>query len=702
MRKVIYIILTALAVLALVLLAWWWFFRHAPPGVPTNGTFGTAANSTGGNSTGTTGANNTGTTLPQNGGTETQTNVQLGNVGASTGGTGGPGGINSTTTPGRPAAVAQGQIGVPGVIWLSGVSPGTATPTNNGFPGTVFNPIGINDILDSNPTGSSGVIPDIGISGNGQQGAGGGGGLGLAGTAAIAVGAGALVCGASTGISLAMQALGLATGEASAVAHQTPGMTLALGLLPLSVMEVNLGQVIATIGGSTALGGTTGANVGAENGSFSVNTFLGCIARTIAKIAIQQITNSVVNWINSGFKGSPSFVQDPSKFFTNVADSAAGTFIQSSALSFLCSPFQLQIKIAIAASYAQRNANSCTLTGIIKNINNFMNGNFLSGNWAGMISFTTMPTNNPYGAFMFASVSLNAATSQAKGQTQTNLLQAGGFLDFKEEVNCKDVGTTAPPTSPGKSVKPIEGPGGTHYRVCNLRTTTPGKIIETSLSKTLDGSLDGLNLAKSFDEILGALITQLLTRTLQSGLSNLSGAGGYSSNFYSPDQLQAQNLGQTLLSQMQGDVAYIQQYASIQQGSISDIENTQQQLHNLVDCWRNVASTSPKFGQAQSNAAQASSTIDALNVTINAYNDRITAANNSIIVMQQLQSQALSAGSTADVNSVTATYNTTRNSGKIPTQNDVVNAQQNRTTLQSQMNALNQQTAVKLQQCNAF
>ncbi|MCX6819927.1 MAG: hypothetical protein NT019_01400 [Candidatus Adlerbacteria bacterium] len=685
MRKVIYIILTALAVLALVLLAWWWFFRQAPTQIPTNGTFGTAANSGSTNGTRATGANNVGTTLPQNGGTETQTNVQLGNVGTATGGGGVVGGVN----------------GVPGVIWLSGVAPGTATPTNSGFPGTVFNPIGINNILDSNPTGG-GVIPDIGISGNGQQGAGGGGGLGLAGTAAIAVGAGALVCGASTGISLAMQALGLTTAAGTAAAAQAPGVVTMATLMPFSVMEVNVGQVIAEVAGTTALAGTAGAGVGAENGAFSVNTFLGCIARTIAKIAIQQITNSVVNWINSGFKGSPSFVQDPSKFLTNVADNAAGTFIQSSALSFLCSPFQLQIKIAIASSYAQRNANSCTLTGIIKNINNFMAGNFLSGNWAGMIAFTTMPTNNPYGAFMFASVSLNAATSQAKGQTQTNLLQAGGFLDFKEESNCKDVGTSAPATSPGKSVKPIEVPAGTHYRVCDLKTTTPGKIIESSLSKTLDGSLDGLNLAKSFDEILGALITQLLTRTLQSGLSNLSGAGGYSSNFYSPDQLQAQDLGQALLTQMQGDVSYIQQYASIQQGSISDIENSQQQLHNLVDCWNNVASTSPKYGLAQSNAAQASSTIDALNVTINAYNDRITAANNSIIVMQQLQSQALSAGSTADVNSVTATYNTTRNSGKIPTQNDVVNAQQNRTTLQSQMNALNQQTAVKLQQCNAF
>src|SRR4029079_9403900 len=35
-------------------------------------------------------------------------------------------------------------------------------------------------------------------------------------------------------------------------------------------------------------------------------TFLGCIVNVIAKAALAQITASVVNWINSGFNGSPS------------------------------------------------------------------------------------------------------------------------------------------------------------------------------------------------------------------------------------------------------------------------------------------------------------------------------------------------------------------------------------------------------------
>src|SRR3989344_1557050 len=80
----------------------------------------------------------------------------------------------------------------------------------------------------------------------------------------------------------------------------------------------------------------------------------------------------------------PSF----NKFFNNVGDQAAGEFIRGTGLAFLCSPFQMQIRIAVAQSYARRGAASCTLTGVIKNINSFMNGNFSQGGWGGLLQFT--------------------------------------------------------------------------------------------------------------------------------------------------------------------------------------------------------------------------------------------------------------------------------------------------------------------------
>ena len=43
------------------------------------------------------------------------------------------------------------------------------------------------------------------------------------------------------------------------------------------------------------------------------------LAWHIAKIMVQQITASTVQWINSGFSGSPSFLTNPEGYFANVS-----------------------------------------------------------------------------------------------------------------------------------------------------------------------------------------------------------------------------------------------------------------------------------------------------------------------------------------------------------------------------------------------
>ena len=70
----------------------------------------------------------------------------------------------------------------------------------------------------------------------------------------------------------------------------------------------------------------------------------------IVKAAISAIVNSTVTWINNGFDGNPAFVTNPGQYFTNVADTVAGEFIVGSDLSFLCSPFQTKIRIALQRS----------------------------------------------------------------------------------------------------------------------------------------------------------------------------------------------------------------------------------------------------------------------------------------------------------------------------------------------------------------
>lgn len=432
----------------------------------------------------------------------------------------------------------------------------------------------------------------------------------------------------------------------------------------------------------------------------NTKNFMDCLARTIARAAIQQITNSVVNWINSGFNGKPSFIQNYQQFFASVADQAAGSFIQNyTNFAPFCTPFAKQIQIALAQSYARRNtsAQSCTLSGLLgTNTAGLSSGRGLS--WGNLVSFTTNPSNNPYGAYMTAQNSLAKTILSAATNASRNITPSG-FINFQQPYACENTGSAGAPVSSA-------GLGYSCPAGCKCKVTTPGSIIESSLSKTLSTSIDSLNLAKSFDEIISALISQLMTRALQGGVSNLSGEDGYSSNFLTPDQQAAQDQGSTLLTELQGRVVLAQKYGQTEQGSIQDIQNSQQQLTTLLGCWQAAASSTAlsdtKQNIAATNAANVQLSLQNYEVQVQSHNAQITRANAAIALLQDLQTQALSIGSTADVSAIESALEGAEAQGKLIGPEDVTQAQQDRATLQSQLSAQNQQTASQLTQCYAF
>lgn len=402
-----------------------------------------------------------------------------------------------------------------------------------------------------------------------------------------------------------------------------------------------------------------------------------CIVRGLAKIAIQQITEQTINWINSGFNGEPAFVTDFNKFFTDVADRTAGEVIQGSDLAFLCSPFQLQVRIAIARSYARRTSGgasqSCTLTGIVGNVENFMNGSFSEGGWPGLIAFTAVPGNNPFGAYAGAQVTLGNKILYNSANEQRRI-SPGGFLS--QEV-CDEV----------LSEDSFDTGNGPEKTKTNCRIVTPGSTIEASLGSALNADMEGLQLADSIDDILDALINSLVTNVLQKGLTNAGGSGQVNAQ-----DAEAASEAAELLQTLRTAVQLAQQYGSVQQGSIQDIQNAQRNLTTLQECWD---------GKSSSNANAAEAQRDSLEIRITQFNNNITRANTAITQIEQIQSQALLARNVTDVRAAAQALYSAQTSGSIITQTDVVNAQQNRATLQAEMTSLNQQTSIGLNQCYA-
>lgn len=240
------------------------------------------------------------------------------------------------------------------------------------------------------------------------------------------------------------------------------------------------------------------------------------IASGLAKLMLKSITQSILTWINSGFQGSPAFVTDLKQFLLDQADLAAGDFIYGSELGFLCSPFALDVKIALATSYQEEaygeTTAQCTLSDVTDNVEGFLSGTFSDGGWASWFEVTQNPANTPTGAYLEAEAEMYARIVDEEGNTIKELDWGSGFLSFKV---CGDTQSAG---------------GG--QEDCTI--TTPGKVIEDALTVNLQSGTQALIEADEINEIIGALFAQLaqVAITGVNGLLGLDGGSGFSDNSY--------------------------------------------------------------------------------------------------------------------------------------------------------------------------
>lgn len=230
------------------------------------------------------------------------------------------------------------------------------------------------------------------------------------------------------------------------------------------------------------------------------------IAWNLAKLAIQQMTTSLVNWINSGFNGNPAFITDPLGFLGDIADQTLGEFIEGSAFGLLCSPFQVQIKMALILN--QRNGDfvnkaSCKLSDVLNNAQNYRD--FVSfdfntdtnsgyvGNWEDWYDVAVRPGGNLYSAYNIAEAEASLRISNNQFSYQKELDWGSGFLSWRD---CSKA-------SPGRLAGDLE---------INCPIVTPGSVISDQINHTLGLPQDTLVTADEFNEIISALLTQLLSQ----------------------------------------------------------------------------------------------------------------------------------------------------------------------------------------------
>lgn len=414
-------------------------------------------------------------------------------------------------------------------------------------------------------------------------------------------------------------------------------IALALILMPTPKAHA---QIPVTETNPAIIAGVTATAVSAGTQTVILNSLNG-LAWTVAKMAVQSITRSTVNWINSGFQGSPAFVSDLNSNLSYLSDTVANNFFQQlnqvtvAATGFnLTSPFQDQITAQLRENYYKASGsllglNQYDLQGHSDDPRAFLNGDFSQGGINAFFSASQNPANNPFGAYMIASNALTNQISAAAAQRKAELDWGKGFLPWRG--NCAAAKTTtvagasSAETAAATSLSQTEQCLGNPVR-------TPGTVIESQLENNLGTGVRQLELADSINEIVGALMGQLVNQVLgPNGLLGTSqpSAGGGSSYIN-----QATNASQNT------------QTASLAQGVLQTITNDIATLATYRDNWQKILDAA--------NAAQTScGARDNITTVITQATAGVSRANTAIQQESALQTSVQTAAASTAVDAST-------------------------------------------------
>lgn len=263
--------------------------------------------------------------------------------------------------------------------------------------------------------------------------------------------------------------------------------------ITFEILGAKFGGMSAASNAASAISNSISAGVQKSLG-LKEWTFDG-VAFALINIVIKEMIRSTTKWVASGFKGSPAFVTDLNGFLLNIGDKVAGNFIYGAGLGALCSPFKLDIQLALDLSYQKTRGYQaqCRLSRVVANMDRFLGGDFAQGGWDGWYE-VALGESNPYTTKFAAETAMYASISSAQGE-QIKLLDFGRGFFSKTNDDCEaDSGTP-----------------------CHLNT--PGAVIESQINEVIKYPGQRLNVADEVNELVGALLTQL-------GKEILSGAGG--------------------------------------------------------------------------------------------------------------------------------------------------------------------------------
>jgi hypothetical protein len=457
--------------------------------------------------------------------------------------------------------------------------------------------------------------------------------------------------------------------------------------------------------------------------ALGVKTFtLDAIATAIAKQILQQLTLSVVNWINSGFNGSPAFVTNPAQYFQNIGDEIAGNFLEADGdLRFLCSPFSLDVRVALAVKMEGQIAQkyTCTLSSAIKNATNaaqnasitgFIQGDFSQGGFPALLTLTTDPQNNAGGAFLQAEDDLTKQINSQVGQKTNELNQGSGFLSWQDCTytfddsgngsNIVDISASDYNAATQNGTQPVAGT----KKTCT--TQTPGSVISATLNKHLAVPTDELELANDVNSIVNALFSQLVLQVLKLGLGAVGANTGNTAGAAYLQQLAASSnqQNQTVIANTAQAISpYLSTAEQVQSNTDAGVLAAKAAAGNIstaMTCWTGVLDPGPTAQNEISKLQQLSSVqlapLQAQAITAD------NAATNAVSMITNLQNGISNAQTLSNLSDPSQQLQSLATTNSLPTAIDISNSKTNLDSLNASLAPINSAAQSSWQECQSY
>jgi hypothetical protein len=264
------------------------------------------------------------------------------------------------------------------------------------------------------------------------------------------------------------------------------------------------------------------------------------IVRAAALMVMDALTQDIINWINTGFNGEPSFLRNDGAFWKGLANQEIEGFAADIGFNASLYPFGrdfLVNMITNTQSYFRQNAAYSLDRVIGHGQQTHFESNLAVGGWVGWEALAE-PQNNPFGFELIAQQEISGRTTGSSTNRIVELQKEidinGGFRSAKKCVDPE--GYTAPPAGWSRveaeltmhdpetdEITRAEIQDEIKLYMCEREEVqTPGNIVADQLTNVLGAPMERLQLADEFNEDISAIIDALLNQLITEGLTSLT------------------------------------------------------------------------------------------------------------------------------------------------------------------------------------